>query len=636
MKHLLLLLAMAGTLCGHAQQIFVNPTPVEVSAPSAAAQPLTASPTAYQWGLGEGNFSGLGTQAAGTFGAAVKVPGSGFLKDGKVVSVNLPVIYTGMTNVRVWGRKSLATSTDLFSVPVPDGSLSAGYNEIMLETPYTITGDFYLGYTFTIPSVSSNESKYPIGILPNYTAANSLFLSLGGAFQDYSSAGYGVSALQMFVEDIHIADYAANFSYEPAVYSMPSTDNVLTTKVVSACKNRIGKIEYTITVDGQTETRTATVNVPAGLNKAVNLNVKYSSPAKVAPYTIDLYITKIDGRDNESTAHTILEADNLSRVADRMTLVEEYTGTGCGYCPRGWVGMEAVKKDAADKAVAIAVHQYNNTDPMFIEYTKYADLPVQGAPSAVVNREGEIDPYYGSSTDDAPFGILDDITRDAATLSPVAITNVCGIYASNNTKVDAKADFEFLGSLGNYRLEFVLTADSLTGTSSSWRQTNYYYQYTPAQAGVSSIREPELASFCRGGANGKNAVFLTFNDVAIASSYVNSANVAPELPLDFQMGDKVTAEYTLTMPTRTTLKNAIKSRLVFLNVLVFNENNLCVNCARARVLTPEEYAGQVEGIEQVRVDAVAADARRCNLAGQTVGAGYKGIVIVGGQKQIIR
>lgn len=626
---------MAGTLCGQAQQILVSPTSVDASAQSASAQPRTASESAYLWSLAEGSFGGLGTQAAGTFGVAVKVPGSGFLRNGKVTSVNLPVVYTGMTNVQVWGRKSLSTSADLFSVAVPDGSLKLGLNEIALETPYAITGDFYLGYTFTIPSVSSNESKYPIAVISGHTEVGGLYLSLGSAFQDYANSGYGVSALQMYVEDVVIADHAANFSYEPAIYTRPSTDNVLTTRVISACKNRISKIEYTITVDGQTETRTATVNVPAGLNKAVNLNVKYQSPATVAPYTIDLYVTKVDGHDNESQMHTVLQADNIGRSAQYKTLVEEYTGTGCGWCPRGWVGMEAIKKDAADRALPIAVHQYNNTDPMFIEFAKYADLPVQGAPSAVLNRQDDMDPYYGTSYD-TPMGIIDDIDSWARFVTPVAINDLCGIYADNGTKVEARADIEMLGSLGNYSLEFVITADSLSGTSSSWRQTNYYYQYTPAQAEVSAVREPELASFCKGGTNGKSAVFLTFNDVAVASTYVGSKNAAPELPLDFEPGHVVTAEYTLNMPTKTTLRNAIKSHLVYLNVLVFNENGLCVNCQRCRVLTPEEYAEQLEGIVQVRPDAVAADVRRYNLAGQRVGAGYKGITVVNGRKQIAR
>lgn len=620
---------MSATMAGSAQTFVVNPNVMSATEQSAAAaaQPRTASATAYKWCLGDGEFGGLGNKSAGTFNVAVRVPGSSYLKGGKAVSVNLPVTYPGMTNVKVWGRKNLTTTQNLFSATVANGSLTKGFNEIMLDEPYVLDGDFYLGYTFTVPSATTSEAQYPIGVY-NQKATEGLFLDLGTGFSDCSEMGYGVSALQLFVEDLEIADYGAVFGHNALVNTLPGSNASFDANVIQYGLNRISKIEYTVTVNGETETRTSVVNV-SGLGNSAKLKVNYTSPAEVAPYTVDLCITKINGQDNQKAQTTQVRCENVSRLAKHKVLVEEYTGTGCGYCPRGWVGMEAVKADLSDVCVPIAVHQYNSSDPMVI--LDYAYLPIPGAPGVLINRVESVDPYYGSSNPSVAFGIKDDINSHVNDIAAVDILKVSGRYNEEQTAVQAKADLEFLGSLGSYNVEFVLTADSLSGTSSSWRQTNYYYQYTPGQASVVASQEPELASFCKGGSRGKSAVFLTFNDVAISASYANEENQVPALPLDFKAGDQVSPEYTLTMPTKTTLKNAIHKDLVFVNVLVFDENGICINAARSRVLAQDEP----EGIEQIHTDVNPALARRYNLVGQAVGAGYKGFSVVNGKKQIV-
>lgn len=625
MKHLISLLAIATAMVSQAQLLYAD---FESSASDIS---YAASESAFKWGYSEGNtFSGLGTQKTGTFSAALKVPGSGYLKGGKVVSVNLPVVYAGMTDVTVWGRKNLTTSENLFSISLENGSFQSGYNEITLPEAYTITGDFFVGYTFTITSVVSQEAKMPIGVAQGQ-AANSLFLKLdaNSAFQDYSSAGYGMLALQLFIEDLHFVDYGAQFALDETINTLPSSNCSLELDVVSTGKNPISRIEYVTEINGQSETHTANVNISAGIGNSAKTRISFESPAETGPYNVELWITRINGHDNEGPTHTILWGDNITRKAPHKVLVEELTGTGCGWCPRGWVGMEAIKKQMSDVAVPIAVHQYNSTDPMFI--ANYAVLPVEGAPSAVIDRVLTIDPYYGSDNE-TPFGIQNDVTANTDFISAIDIHHLTGLYDEDKTQVEAKVDLEFLGSLGCYSIEFVLTADSLSGTSSSWRQTNYYYQYSPIQRGIVESLEPELASFCKGGTNGKSQVFLTFNDVAISTSYNSDGlNTAPELPLDFQAGEQISVEHTLSLPTKSVIKNAIKSNLVFLNALVFDENGRCVNAARSRVYTQEE----LEGIETIANDPLSSATRRYNLAGQPISNDYKGFSIVNGRKQIV-
>lgn len=621
------LLCFATLLCSlynaDAQALFTAPHSVQ-----AVPQSITRAPeNAIKWGysLVDEIDGFLGTQSTGNFGVAMFVPGSGMLNGSSIVSVNLPVNYTGMKNVVIWGRKNINMTTNDFEIAVTQ-PLTAGYNEIELATPYAISGDFYLGYSFTINDASTKEAQYPIGINSGY-APKSFLLNQGNGFLDYSDQGYGVSALQIYVTGLEIKDYDAQFEPYNSIFSKPNEEWVLPLSIVSNSGKTATEIEYEFSLNGVKETRTLTATIPSGFNMQTYVDVPVKTPAELGVYTIDVTITKLNGQPNGNNKHMIIYGENLARKAAYKTLVEELTGTGCPWCPRGYVGMEKLKEEASDVCVPIAVHWYNTSDPMYP--TDYGNLPLGSAPSVAYNRMFAADPYYGT-TKDTPFGILDEVRAlDEYTLSPIEV-KVSGRYNEDKTAVDATAEVEFITSLGSYTVEFVLTADSLRGTSSAWRQANNYYVSTALMQGIDKHKEPELARFCKGGTYGSSYVFLTFNDVAIASSCSKGINLAPELPLDFQRGDVVTCEHTLNMPTKAVLKNAIRPELVFINAMVFDENGYCVNATRSRVLA----IGEEDGIQTITTDATTTPAYR--LDGLRAAADARGLIIRDGKVCLIR
>ena len=468
------------------------------------------------------------------------------------------------------------------------------------------------GYTDVAPNVWKDAHMYAFQGL---TVNQAWFDSLPQNVQD------------LFVEawEVQQDDYNAVFRLNKGIFTVAGSENVVPVELLSNGKQDISNIEYSVEINGKTETKTADIAIPGGFRKSGKVNVAFTSPTAIEPYNIKLTIDKVNGQENTNKTPLYIYGDNVTRKAPYKALVEEYTGTNCGWCPRGWVGMEAIKNQLSDISVPIAVHQYNNTDPMLIDEKLYAALPVEGAPSAVINRDSGIDPYYGTY-DDVDFGILQDVKDLASTVSPVDI-NVKAIYNEDQTKVETTAEVEFLSNSGTYSVEYVLTADALKGTSSAWRQRNYYYNHLTSDYDIDLTSE--LVDFCIGGKYGKEFVFITFNDVAIASSYENYLNT--EMPIDFVAGDKFTDTFTLKMPTKAALKSAIQKDQVYANVMVFDENGYCVNAARVRVLTQEEAAG-------IKNHTATSDHTSAiyNLAGQRVTGNYRGIVIQNGRKAIVR
>ena len=72
-----------------------------------------------------------------------------------------------------------------------------------------------------------------------------------------------------------------------------------------------------------------------------------------------------NGNDNQATEKsTDITLSTLEHFIPRNVVVEEFTGTGCGWCPRGLVGMEKLRQTFGDRFIGIGIHQYNSTDAM--------------------------------------------------------------------------------------------------------------------------------------------------------------------------------------------------------------------------------------------------------------------------------
>lgn len=525
------------------------------------------------WGYYTGDASGvegLGTGSSSLFRVGLFVPGDGVLSGATMTGVNVPFlsgalpseyyVYVGTTP----GGKTLLNDTVT--------TVRAGYNAVAFDTPISIpaTG-LYVTYEFT-------ASGYPIGTAEAVELPGSFYLSqtATGKMEDYAGVGYGVSALQIFVEGMVLPTNAVKLMSVNSMPVMPGGMTTLAVNLASECVNGVQSVSYTLTIDGQVTQATANLatSISGGVNKFGSLTIDALTPAQVGRFDATISIDQVNGVTNETPDTVAFYVNTLSRQENRLCVVEEFTGTGCGYCPRGWVGMEAVKSQKSDKAVVLALHQYNSSDPMYL--SNYAEVGFSGAPQCAIDRKIYPDPYYGMDNE----GILVDVDYMNQYLPTVAVA-VEGAFTDSTCKmIDVKATTEFLSAFDGYTLAFAITADSVSGTTSSFKQSNYFYQYSKGGDILSSM--PELAYFYKGGQWAKASVALTFNDVVIASSYVNYATRVPAFG-HVETGDVEERTYTLTMPTKAALVKALHYDQLFVTALVIDEKGQIANAARARI-----------------------------------------------------
>lgn len=572
------------------------------------------------WGYVDNmNGGGLGTQKAETYNCAIFIPGNHAIAGGKKIqAVRFGLTASGATNAKVWVASSLpssiTTASTLSLVNVPAAQLGSNSIDIELPTPITIPAEgVYVGYTFTIEKLGTEADQYPV-LITGAPAPNTLILKTTSitSWQDLND--YGRLCLQVLLDGEFADNVATAADFGPA-YAVLGGSATTKVNVMNGGSTPISSIDYTITTDGVASAEQhVNLTSPIVFNTTGTINVTIPADETTGQKDKTLNITKVNGQNN---ANANLAANftlyTLSKLIDRNVVVEQFTGTGCGWCPRGHVGMEKMRANFGDRFIGIAIHQYSQQaqDAMYIAPAKYAKHGLQGAPSCRLDRGAEADPYYGYSND-----ILDDF-REEMEIPALAEVSVSGTLNTEKTKVEAKAKTTALFD-GTYNLEFVLVADGLKGTGTGWAQANYYSSAYASQTGITKASLPDdLKHLYDTGAT----FYPTFNDVAIASSYTSSKNQVPALTLTAETEEETT--FTLTMPTYTKLKNAIDIEQVYVVALLVNAQGKIVNAAKQQITVADP-----SGIENVNTATNSEQTASYTLDGRRVQTMQKGLNIV--------
>lgn len=526
------------------------------------------------------SVTSIGFGSAMDIAAAMKVPNSEALSGTVIQGINFPCydksVITKMTvYVLDSDHRTIITSKDV----EPSTLTTRAFCPIPFDDPVLIDRDLYVACSMNTTG-TSNPARYPFLVDNNRSHPAGAFL-LGtqiGALTDYT-ASYGAFICQVFISDLELKDADAYFQDELKGYTVAG--NVYPLDITLVCNNAepVTSIDYDIEVAGIKESRYAEVHVDAGMNKRVKVPVTITAPNTSGDYEVSLRVTKVNGINNSQIDRVFTTTfHNISHGVTRRVVMEENTGTTCGWCPRGMVGMENAREAYPDIFVGIALHQFNQDDPMY--FPNYARLGFSSAPSCSLNRSYICDPYNGREGN-----ILQDIAilaKEFATIGVEATASYTAdtdLSSSNPTdiKVEIQAELDAVVG-GDYEVVYVLTADGLYHPG--WTQYNAY----AANFDAADLAD-DIAKFGRGGESGKHPVAVPFNDVAFASSYTSAtANEGGIYTL--ATDDKKSLSFTLSFPTgKNELFSILKRHTdeIFANVLILNLDGTVANGVRVPV-----------------------------------------------------
>ncbi|MCH5302716.1 MAG: C10 family peptidase, partial [Prevotella sp.] len=202
----------------------------------------------------------------------------------------------------------------------------------------------------------------------------------------------------------------------------------------------------------------------------------------------------------------------------RKIVMEEATGTWCGYCPYGMAAIEYMNKQYPDNFIAIAIHDDDDM-PSPESYWPFLSM-VDGFPTSRINRSYW---YYPN-----PFNL--DGIKD---LGVAMIKANAAFTTDNQVEVSTETTFGFTDNSTEYRIAYIVVEDNV----GPYNQANYMSKPSAAD-------NPN--DYMNWWVHQGPSVETTFNHVARA--IYNYDGVAGLLPMAVTEGEAYPSKYTLTLP----------------------------------------------------------------------------------------
>ena len=495
------------------------------------------------WGYFTGNETngliGFGASAVETYWGAMAVTSETALAQGKTIkAVRFAVAGTSvMQGFHLWIAPSLPSSLDEvqvdISVPVEQLNNQA-FTEVELPQPITVpAGPLYIGYRFEITE-SNSESNYPM--LIRYNGAdlqNSFFIRTESALPSWTDEykGYGPLAIQLLLEGDFPHNAVSVSSSFLDVFALAGGQTEATVTLTSQGLGEIRSVGYVVgDANSESAEQQADIEPISGIGAQAVISVPVQADAAPGRTPRYVTITKVNGVDNTiDNATSEGYCVTLSEAVPRKTVVEEFTGTWCGWCPRGITGMEKVNAQFPDQAITIVVH---GDDPMEISY----GVNAPSYPYAYVDRAVAADPYYGVNGE--PSGICVLVGERNAQLAEASVSLQQPTLGKNGS-ITFKTDvtFHYDNSKAPYTMGYVLLADGLKGTGRDWAQANYYSGNTKDYGNDANL-EPWVS-----GAG--YVTDLTFNHVAVAAKGMDLEGSALAAPIKDGVTRSVSGSFSL-------------------------------------------------------------------------------------------
>ena len=517
---------------------------------------------------------------------------------------------------------------------------------VKLPTPFTIPAEGALvGYSYDGKSsdrsiVMAGTSSEAAGCFFQYDyEGERTFESLSSIVGMSSSIQIGLDVSDCEANDASVAT-------DPETTTLINTDQQYPFYVTNNSAKPITQITYHFTIDGEQQPeKTLDLSSPIESMKTVSLPLtkKFEDEGL---HTIELTVSKVNDNENvNKTTSATYSVIALEKGADRVSVVEEQTGTWCGWCPRGHVALDLLNKQLGDKVVTLAGHFTNSesqVDPMNIlgdNITSQAEaladygwvamnlssmLGGGGFPGAMFDRLIAADPYVGINTKKGKKGtyefgataLVKAIQEQIPSEADFSMTASWADDKNTDIKVDLTTTFNYdrYGSFP-YGVAFVLSENGMTGKGATWKQLNYYSKLAGVN-GASDFNNPDMAAWFKGG----SYVSTTYDNVVVqAWNPIGNAAIVDKSQTDIIKGEAI--------PFSATLK--VNSDLIqnydnlTLSALLVNLKSYAVVNA-AKVVLGKCAAG----IEDVNSEANNNVVSRYNVNGMRINGAQKGLNIV--------
>ena len=375
-------------------------------------------------------------------------------------------------------------------------------------------------------------------------------------------------------------------------------------KIVNRSPRLVENVIIDWTIDGKKQEPLA-IETALFTNKEDMVNVPLPDDLLGYHHELNMEIASIDGEQDEIPANSNTSLAYTSASAlyyPRKMVMEEGTGTWCGWCPSGIETIKYMKENYPDNFIAIAVHRGDELSIRDGSYRPFEALS-STVPCALINRVEMIDPM--------PFD-FDDVKDKAVATIKAEVKSVDG----NKVTIATETEFGFNDYGTDFRIAYVVTEDNV----GPYAQCNFY-SGSPYNPNDLTCWWSQQAGY----------VEMLYDEVA--RGIYDYYGVPGLLPTIVKMGEKYNSEYTLTLPDN--VQNAHNANIVTLLLDTRSGEIMNADCVPLADFIPDgiqdilhvtDTNQDIYSITGVKIGSMT-DAQKNNL---------KGIYIRNGKKVLVK
>lgn len=574
----------------------------------------------YSANTGTKKVKYFGTNKKESFDVAMLLADK-YAKGKKIESIKVPFPKDAeIGNVKIWMTKklTLANKKNVADVMTLDATMDDSTAIVKLATPYTIDSDtLYIGYSFDVVELT-DRTQLPISLI-NEKGVQGLWTHSNRTYRSWMDKSlYGCSAIQ-----VELSGFNANDAYFEGFKDYYNQVNIATPiklTLLNRGYNGIKSIDYSYSVGDKKGSNRLTLDapIPACLNASTEFTITLPAIETKGKYPVSFSIDKVNGEANSEVATANSTMAIYNKLPKHRPVMEEFTGTWCGNCARGWIGLEVMTRLHPD-FIALAYHSGDVMQVIDQKQFLGFDTSNPSYPMANIDRVyTDIDPYYGE--DMTPFGIEELWNKRAEILAPASLDTEAA-FTPDGKDIKAKAILEFpeaANDADKYSVEFVLVTDGLHGEGQAWEQSNYLEENEKGDYPF-----PEADIFFAGSSSIPN---MHYNDVVVATTRLREGLI--KLPAKVEAEKAFCIEGTISevdsiknMANYPVIQDSKNLRIV---ALLINEKGQIVNGAQAKVTGYE-----TTGIRNINTNAAEADVPAIyNLQGHRLQTMQKGLNII--------
>lgn len=604
--------------------------------PATAQRATETTSIDYAYGNGNDDLAIWGTGKKETYDVAIRVNNPALVGT-TIKGVTLYIPQTpAVKDLKVWMTKELtlnAQKQNVADIITQDVDTAKAFNEeyISFEHPYTLTSEgVYVGYSFTVTAVGTDQN-----------AANPVLVCYKkepGGFYIHSSKKYlkwiDNSSIANLVLQVRVEGVASNGAKveAPAVaYVVTGKEATANVDIVNYGANGVQSVDLSYSVEGKNYTQHCDLPTEAQIagefGKTAQVVVKLPAFATDGVYPTTMRVDKVNGKENAlADAVQKFSVDARAYVPVHRAVVEEFTGTWCGNCPRGFAAMKAMKRLHAEQFVGLA---YHNKDSMMVMDGENFPVNITGFPSATIERGEVIDPYFGSDkTGTRPFYFEKEWNAVVAQPALMDVA-VAAKLSADGKKVSAEARITSPRAVSDadYKVELVLVGNGLKGTGSGWIQTNDIVSATSDE-----FPEPEFAPFL---GTSSSISGLEYDDVVLATTRLMGNDIEIPAAMEAYKAYSAEAEFDLEKVVTSDKNNPIKVNKKKLDVAALLINRTTGKVANAAIAAVD-VTDYLTGVAQVTTTKAPTTTSYYDLSGRRVSATAKGVFVTNTGRKIVR